>query len=132
MKRSHSLSKNRTDSIQFISSSNFNATQMRNLHGYVFFGKTWFVLKTYLYAMPYINSIKVFIHVIATHFKGIWSHLNIYVSPLSFLLMCPVKESKTDSIKNCHKIFQWKYPIQHLETFHPHKNWWLMGSRSSE
>lgn len=28
-------------------------------------------LKTYLYTRPYINLMKVFIHVIATHFKGI-------------------------------------------------------------
>lgn len=41
---------------------------------------------------------KVFIHVIGTHFKGIWNHLNTYVSFLLFLKY-PVKEFKTASTK---------------------------------
>lgn len=87
----------------FINSGNFTTMQMRNFHGNVFFLKNdlWhtIALKTYLNTSPYINLMKVFIHVIAIHFKGIRSHLNTYISFLSLFLVYPVKEFKTTSTK---------------------------------
>lgn len=57
----------------FINSGNFTTMQMRNLHGDVYFRKKLFAAHSLrnIPTSPYINLMKVFIYVIATHCTGI-------------------------------------------------------------